>query len=362
MRIRKFIGRSMKEAVANVKHELGPDAVVISAKEVRRGLFGAPMVEVSAGIEVDALDKKTVAPPTPPPALPKEEPFHRVPLPMNESDIERIVGPLRAEMRHLRALVKHQSEVPSANALKGELAALKNAVQELQKSTSFAQLQSVPMPVEVVANGACLCAESNAHFVAIVGPSGVGKTTTIAKLASRDALIHRNRVGLITMDVYRVGAVEQIRAYADLIGVPLEVVSDPREFAAAARRLQRVDRIYVDTGSRSPGDREPQVALAEALSHVDDIEIQLAIAAGSSQSQVDRIVERFKGVNPDRLIFTKCDEAEDMRELVCAPVRTRIPISYLTTGQRVPEDIEPATHERLVALAQSGIRALAVAA
>ena len=365
MRIRKFIGRTMKEAVANVKHELGPDAVIISAKETRRGLFAAPFIEVSAGIEVDALDKKSVEPPPPappPPPLYLHDKEDKEQKPLDEADVERIVGPLKAELRHLRILVRQQSQVTGGD-LKNEIATLRVAMEDLSRTAMNANRVSDTVSIDAVAEGAALVAESNGHYVAVVGPSGVGKTTTIAKLASRDALVYRRNVALITLDVYRIGAVEQIRAYADLIGIPLEVVADPRELAHAAARLDRADRIYIDTGGRNPTEVGAQNALiAEAMAKLDDLEVHLAVPATASAHQIDQVMTRFKVLRPDRLIFTKCDEADDLSELVYTPARTRTPVSYITMGQRVPEDLEAARADRLIALAKEGNRALAVAA
>lgn len=358
MRIRKFVGKTMKEALANVKHELGPDAVILSAKETHRGLFATPIVEVSAGIEVEALDKKTpAAAPPPPPA-----PVVKGPAPLDELDIDRIVGPIKSEMRAMRVLVRQHVQANAGADIRSELTALRAAVEELQRVSESSRRMVDPLPIEAIAQSTALVAESNAHYVAVVGPSGVGKTTTIAKLASKDALVYRRQVALITLDVYRVGAVEQIRAYAELIGIPLEIVTDPSELAAAITRVEGADRVYIDTAGRGPTDLISQKAMAEALGSVEDLEILLAVAAGGSAAQIDQVIQRFAQLRPDRLVMTKCDEAESLAELVYAPARSRIPVAFITTGQRVPEDLETATTERLVELATNGADALAVAA
>ncbi|MBI4509614.1 MAG: hypothetical protein HY698_08245 [Deltaproteobacteria bacterium] len=374
MRIRKFEAKSMKEAVALVKKELGSDAVIMSAKETHKGLLATPCVEVTAGLDVGELDGPTSKEPRTSSRYSHAPPRPASPQGLLEIDVDRIVGPLRAEMRSIRTLVRNQAEPAADNPLLGELAALREAVQALQKKS--AELPVVPAvampprgsaepplpPVESMLHRPGLTAESHARCVIVVGPSGVGKTTTIAKLASRDALILRKQVAMLSLDVYRVGAVEQIRAYADLIDIPLEVIAEPEDIGRAMDRMGHADRIYVDTGGRSPLDPGALLGIAEAIRYLPSAEVHLALAASLTATQMDQVIARHRQLHAARLIFTKCDEAEDLSEIVYTPVRAGIPACTITTGQRVPEDLEPATPGRLVELARRGQSALAVAA
>ncbi|MFH0900375.1 MAG: hypothetical protein V2A73_07080, partial [Pseudomonadota bacterium] len=247
----------------------------------------------------------------------------------------------------------------------GRLNDLWNAVEALKHSIGRAGITRQPgalPPLKETAERAAITAESSARVVVVVGPSGVGKTTTIAKLASRDALVSGLRVALITTDVCRIGGVDQIRAYAALIGVPLEVVASPAELIAAIPRYQAADRIYVDTGGHSRAHFGALHALEGALRQIPGAEVHLAISATGTAQQIDHEVARYRFLNPTRLILTKCDEADDLEELVYAPARAAIPVAWVTTGQRVPEDIEPASADRLLELAESGRLALAEAA
>jgi flagellar biosynthesis protein FlhF len=166
----------------------------------------------------------------------------------------------------------------------------------------------------------------------LVGPTGVGKTTTIAKLAARAALIDNRRVGVITLDNYRVGGIDQIRTFTDLIGVPLQVADGPAQLADLIDPSHELT--LIDTAGKSPRDR---AAIEELALHIDglDIEVHLVVPAGATAAQID--------------------EYEHVPELALAPARTRLPITWITTGQAVPEDIEQPTSARVLELASAGL-------
>jgi len=345
MKIRKFQAKDMAEALSQVKRELGPDAMIVGTRPVKRGLLQSG-IEVTAAVDVDDPEPTVAAPPAGPRGL-------------SESDFERLMAPMRAELRSLRSLIrpllekKPQPEtVPEP--VRAELSAVHRALSEMRAK--------IPAETESPYKGARLAAPSERRVVAMVGPTGVGKTTTIAKLAARAALIDNRSVALITLDTYRVGGEEQLRAYADLIGVPLLLCSQPNQLRAMLASLSDVDAVFVDTAGRSPRDAEAIAALERAFDGIDDLEVHLVMAAGSSPRMCDSFAQIYRGVGIDRLLFTKLDEAHDLSELVEAPVRIGRPVSWLTNGQRVPEDIEPASSDRMILLAKCGFAAAEVAA
>jgi flagellar biosynthesis protein FlhF len=186
----------------------------------------------------------------------------------------------------------------------------------------------------------------------LVGPTGVGKTTTIAKLAARAALIDGRRVGVVTLDNYRVGGVDQIRTFTDLIGVPLQVADNPAQLGNLIDPAN--DLTLIDTAGRSPRDH---AAIDELALHIEglEIEVHLVVPAGATAAQVDELVQRYSALAPARLLFTKLDEYEHAAEVALAPARTRLPITWVTTGQAVPEDIEQPSSARVLELASSGL-------
>ena len=182
------------------------------------------------------------------------------------------------------------------------------------------------------------------------GPTGVGKTTTVAKLAANFKLAHGVRVGLITVDTYRIAAVEQLKTYAEIIDLPLAVVNDPVEMPRALDELGAVDLVFIDTAGRSPRDEVKIRELAEFLLQARPDEVHLVLSAVAGQRSLRSAVERFAMVQVDRLILTKLDEADSLGGVLAVLGLSSRPVSYLTTGQAVPDDIEPADRKRLARL------------
>jgi len=188
------------------------------------------------------------------------------------------------------------------------------------------------------------------RIVALVGPTGVGKTTTIAKLAANFRLRDGIKIGLVTVDTFRVAAVEQLRTYAEIIDLPMKVVTSPLEMRRALDELVGLDLILIDTGGRSPRDelkiQELKSLLAEA--QADEVHLVLSLTAGVSSLRA--ACEKFASTNTTALILTKLDEAAGMGSLLTAARKLPLPVSYLTTGQDVPDDIEYANASRMARL------------
>ena len=180
---------------------------------------------------------------------------------------------------------------------------------------------------------------SGGRVVALVGPTGVGKTTTIAKLAANFRLRERRKVGLITVDTYRIAAVEQLKTYANIIDLPMEVVSSERELRSALDRLSHLDLILMDTAGRSPQSESELEDLGSILNvaQPDEVHLVLSVAAGSRT--LVRTAERFAPVGTTSLILTKLDESLGLGNLIPVWRDVPLPLSYVTNGQNVPDDI-----------------------
>ncbi len=189
---------------------------------------------------------------------------------------------------------------------------------------------------------------------AFIGPTGVGKTTTIAKLAAAHKLRYGRAVGLITADTYRIAAVEQLRTYAGIIGIPLEVVLCAEDMAPALERLRSCDVVLIDTPGRSPRDAARLEQLAGFLGAANPARTHLVLSAGSSPRVFESIAGRFAEAAADCVIVSKVDEAAGMGTICHALDITGLPLSYITTGQEVPDHIEPARPERLARLILEG--------
>uniref|UniRef100_A0A831UAR8 Flagellar biosynthesis protein FlhF n=1 Tax=Geobacter metallireducens TaxID=28232 RepID=A0A831UAR8_GEOME len=198
--------------------------------------------------------------------------------------------------------------------------------------------------------------KNSPRIIALVGPTGVGKTTTIAKLAAHYALRENHRAALITIDNFRVGAVEQLKTYSRIMGVPVEVAATPAELEAAIELHADKELILIDTAGRSHKDNEKIEELKGFLESRFAIEIHLCLAATTRDREIQEVVERFGILPISRVIFTKLDESESYGSIVNAHLRTRFPLSYFTTGQRVPEDLEIATPGRVAGLVLGEIK------
>ncbi len=188
------------------------------------------------------------------------------------------------------------------------------------------------------------------RIVALVGTTGVGKTTTLAKIAAKFVLERGTGVALITADTYRISAVEQLKTYSDIIGLPLEIVYSATELRNAIKKFRTKGLILIDTAGRSQHNDFQMQELAELLDVDASIEKHLVLSATTKEKDALDIMDRFAPVKPDRLLFTKTDETESFGTVINLISRRRTPVSYLTNGQSVPDDIEAAGAENLAKL------------
>lgn len=184
----------------------------------------------------------------------------------------------------------------------------------------------------------------------VVGPTGVGKTTTLAKLAGRFGVEPDCRVGLITVDTYRIAAVEQLRTYADIINLPMQIVSSPNQVQDALDALADCDLVLIDTAGRSPHDERRLSELKQLIDAAQPDHVYLVLSLASGTTALRDAADRFATVRPTSVVYTKLDEATGCGGLLSAMRDVGLPVSYFTTGQEVPRDIEPAHATRAARL------------
>jgi len=198
--------------------------------------------------------------------------------------------------------------------------------------------------------------ELGPRVVAFVGPTGVGKTTTIAKLATHPEFFRRKRVGLVCLDTYRVGAVAQIRTYAEIAGLPLEVVYESPDVAVALRKLADRDLILIDTPGRGPRHHADSQQIRQWLLHISPNETHLVLPAGLQPELVRRTVAAYRDHGITHLTATKTDEAPDDWTLFDAAAQARLPMRWIADGQEVPRDLRAAAPRLLAAVAALRLR------
>lgn len=315
-----FRAERFEDALAQVRKALGPDALIISRRQVKSGsaLSGGKRL-----VEVTALS----------PAAARKQGTGPASATVTELFERRLVrnGVRESAARALASRMGMELRREPGSGIGREPAALARA---LRHEMMFAP------PVG-----------DRTRVAALVGPTGVGKTTTIAKLAARAALIDGRQVGLVSLDHYRVGGVEQLQRYAELTGVPMEVASDGPGLERALSRLSRAELVLIDTAGRSPRDLPAFEQLSSCLAGAQEpIEVYLCVPAAMRHQELSLLGRQQAVLEPTRMISTKVDEAIGCEGIVAAHGTTGLPLAYLTTGQRVPEDIERATPELLASL------------
>ena len=378
---------TLKEALAQVRRDLGGDAVILNTREVRRrrlfGLRARDQVEVTAahasrnpiGSGDHATRPTMVAhhahepPPIPTVTIPSSvaansgagalqsqfgEQLSRLHAMVEDLSrqgrIDHLLPELPATLVPTYATLL-EADVPEtlarrlvryvAERLEPDEVYLPDVVRDALREAVESCVQIAP-PIAAVAG--------TRRVVALVGPTGVGKTTTVAKLAANFKLAQGLKAGLVTVDTYRIAAVEQLRTYAEIIDLPLAVANSPGEMARAIDQLGDVDLVLIDTAGRSPRDEVKIRELSEFLDAGQPDEVHLVLSAVAGERSLRAAVDRFAIARADRLILTKLDEADGLGGVLGVLGQANRPVSYITTGQAVPDDIEPADRARLARL------------
>lgn len=230
------------------------------------------------------------------------------------------------------------------------LGKVKNSEKPIDDEGALRGLLKESLEATVRCSGAIRLKKNGTKIVALVGPTGVGKTTTIAKLAALFTIGRKAKIALVTIDTFRVGAVEQLKTYSSIMGVPLEVASTPKELEKALAAHTDKDLVLIDTVGRSPKDKETIESLRAMLDSSFTIETHLCVAATTRERELRGIVESFGALPVNRLLFTKLDESSSFGSIVNLQIENKLSLSYFTRGQRVPEDIEPASGKKVAEL------------
>ncbi|MFC4355250.1 flagellar biosynthesis protein FlhF [Chryseomicrobium palamuruense] len=353
MKLKTYTAENLDKALDQVRDELGSDAVIVQTKRVKSGgflgFFQKEHMEVVAALSE---------------TKPKEVPVEEVAATVTSPVVEPLIDnrpPARdvrydkvlVEMKELKELLYDQTKAPKLPKLLREFdddlkqqgvhseARMKliAAILEHQgdkRVTASALLQNVRKAFDELE----YAEPEYSRILCFSGPTGVGKTTTIAKWATEEFITKKRKVGLVTTDTFRIGAVEQLKTYASILGVPLEVVTDVKDMGPALERLKDCERILIDTAGRN-FQQEQFIDEVRAITSYEEMTTQLVLSLTASYPDSQKLIQSFEQVGFTNIIATKLDETSQPGHLLNLMHDYSYPISYVTTGQHVPHDIRP---------------------
>lgn len=371
MKIKKYIAPNMPEAMKQIRSELGLDAVILNSREIYRGgvlgLFKKKYIEVVAA--VDPLNQ------TP---LPKKQAIGTVieniqevnrsnPLENGKSNDGEIVKELNQLRNMLHQLVENSSKGKESEKLVFPIPEpfqtpihklLKHGVEKTfindmlpevyetyySRGGHITEVEAITWIRLYFINKLEEFNNSGSNhplnkYIHLIGPTGVGKTTTIAKVAA--SLVQSGkRIAFMTTDTYRIGAVEQLKTYADILQVPLEVCYTKDDYLRAIERFANYDHVLIDTAGRNYRDEKYIEELTNLIEFQNGMETFLVFSLTSKEEDLEAIYDQFSHINVDRFIFTKLDETSRFGALINMPLKYKKGIAFITTGQEVPDDIQ----------------------
>jgi flagellar biosynthesis protein FlhF len=367
MKLKSYYSRSVEDAIAAARQELGPEAMLVNSRASLpecRSLGAYEVVFV-----VDAPGEEPAGAGDPRPSSDR--------LSTEVSELKRELETMRRALtRSAYAPQQTRGAAPGAAEAYAALTAA-DVSPELARAIVDAAGERIahgePEPFDdavvreierrVAVQPTLGRAEQRPRIVALVGPPGCGKTTTLVKLAVNYGLAARRPTLVLSMDTYRVAAADQLRSYAAILGVGFQVLENTNALAQAIEEHRGKELIFLDTAGLGFADLDAGASLAAFLSARPDIDTQLVLPASMKSGDLSRMVDAYRIFAPGKLLFTKVDETASFGPIVNEIVRTGTPVSFLATGQRIPEDLETADPRRIAAMTLSrGGRDLGAAA
>lgn len=374
MIIKKYMASNINEALTRIRHELGKEAVIISQRKIRKpgvkGYFSEKLIEVTAAVEnysVGTSQKKVDD---------KGEDNFKSSL----DNLKKIMNK-EIESKKSAALAKKEEVISPVVtlSLESEVAQMKELLNKVLKNTEKEESEEDELLTlikeldidtvyydefksrignedikeklrELIKEDIKIIDGELKGNVVLVGPTGVGKTTTIAKLAGKLSLIDKKKVGLITVDTYRIGAVEQLKTYAEIMNIPFKVVITMKDMEEAVKSMENCDIVLIDTTGRSSKNTMQISELRAFVQKAKPDSVNLVISSTTKNKDIKTIVEGYKELDYKSLIITKLDETTVYGSLYNIQRIAGKPIGYITVGQNVPDDIKVPSKEEIVRL------------
>ncbi len=360
MKVKKYKGNTMPEVMQLVRKELGADAVILNSKEMYEGgflgLFKKKKIEVVAAID-----------PTPVKPTKQKDTRNHIDT-RNVYKQDEVLSEIREMKRWIQQTSKPEHDLPIIfqellsvlinQEVDKEIAdelieqIMKRHENEKESDLSIEKLKK-EIQFEIkhrLANKGSFGGSFDNQVIHLVGPTGVGKTTTIAKLAADCVLNQNKRVAFITTDTFRIAAIEQLKTYAKILDVPIEVAYNLDDYRKAKDKFKEYDYIFVDTAGRNFRDEKYVQELNTIIDMKEKVDSYLVLSLTSRTVDMDNIYQQFKNVPIKQLIFTKQDETSIYGPLLNLSDKYNLGIAYITNGQEVPDDIERISLEEIAML------------
>lgn len=408
MKVKTFHALTMQDAMRAIKEELGPEAIILSSKEVHQGgrmlrVFNRPVLEVMAACEQDPLrrdeaptpmaEPPSVESPAPAPVVKSFQAALQSVMESNHSPIESVVPEpvglprqaagekwTRHRLQHLRAELRDVSRMlaeslppetqsieagkppviarlcrsfirqgmrPSTAEVLGDDLLERLGPDECRHEGAIATALQEAIACRIGISGPILGREGGRAIGVILGPSGSGKTSIVTKLAAHHRIELGQSVAVVTFDTYREASVDQLRQYARTLGVPFAAAQSPQQLHQGLRRHGRADIVLIDMPGVGPEDVSSAAELHRLIGEESVVTTHVVLPASSQERDLRRVLDRVKDLPLLRLLFTKLDDTESFGTIFDVARHTGLPLSYWGVGQRVPEDIELASPERL---------------
>ncbi len=368
MQIKKFIAPTLKEATLQMKKELGEEAVILGTRvlEGDKRFDMKKMYEITAGTdkplktgsetkkssetsnkksyqaELDSLSKKIFSA--------ADNSFLTDERRNKNLKAASSVKNFDKEIREIEdTLHLHEVQKNIVNTLVSHLSSSSSFVDESGMENYLLSTMASMIPTTNFK-----VSKKKTHKIALVGPTGVGKTTCIAKLAVISKIIHKLNVGLISIDTYRLGAIDQLRIFSEISDIEMAVAYEPEEIPALIKKFKNKDLIFIDTVGRSQKSKKSLESIEKHLKAAQVDETVLVVSATSSTRTLNDIAEKFKDTGYNSVIFTKVDEAVSYGGIMNLAVNHKVPVMFLTNGQVIPDDIVSVNPSFLANLVYTG--------
>ncbi len=399
MQVKKFIGESTASVMALIKKEFGEDAIILQTNKIKKGgflgFFQKEEIEIIAALDnesrVDTRLRKNIQ---------KKQPINNDAISdrnfkshinnMNEirqskmenhpienslvskenknieikrddatkneakevkKDIDEIKNTVKELSKKINdtfrtpqeeeEYIKEQEEIAKLNSTGISLDLSKEIVTNVKKSGKNISYDSVCLEIEkMLSNSIKINYTQNKKYIIFIGSTGVGKTTTLAKIASKEAMEKRKKIGFLTLDTYRISAVEQLKTYAEILSSPIEIAYEIRDLVASIDRLSNRDLVFIDTAGRSHNNKGQVDDIKNVLKNIENKKVYLVLSANINMEDMFDIIETYNFVDDYEIIVTKMDETKRHGNLLNLMMKTGKKISYTAFGQNVPDDIE----------------------